>query len=330
MSKIYYEDRSFTPAARDVVERAEQICDDYARQGYTLTLRQLYYRFIATNGFPDSRLQRIGDEFTKNHQRNYKWLGDLMTDARVAGLIDWQHLSDRTRSTEGGDQGYRDPAAAIDVIEQVYDIPHWPGQDNYVEVWVEKEALADVISRPANRWNVAWAACKGNPSSTLVHDAAQRFRRFERAGRKTHLVYLGDLDPTGVDIDRDIADRMRLFRSTVQVDRIALNMEQVEELDPPPSPVKATDSRANGYIDRFGTEQCWELDAIEPAALEALIEEAILSRLNRELYDARVQQGRDERRLLTGLRDNWYQVADYLRDNDLVPDPEEEEDDDEL
>jgi hypothetical protein len=319
--KTNYETQRFTPARLAVVEEAERICTDYAAQGYSLTLRQLYYRFIAGDLLPESRRDAVAG--TKNTEKNYKWLGDLVSRGRVGGMIDWNHITDRSRSTEGGDGGWDSPEAAAHSILDWYTISKWDGQPEYVEVWVEKEALSDVISRPAGRWNVSWAACKGNPSSSLVHDAARRLRRFEREGRKTRIIYLGDHDPTGVDINRDIQNRLELFRSTAVVDRIALNMDQVLELDPPPSPVKATDSRTSGYVDTYGTDECWELDAIEPAALDTLVEEAILSHLDRELWDARVEQESREKRTLEVVSDNWGYVVENLREQGYLDEEEE-------
>src|SRR5260370_20237713 len=141
--KIAYQDDSFAPAQVDVIMQAEAICAEYAAQGYTLTLRGLYYQFIRRDAFPESRRNAAG---TKNHQQNYKWLGDLVSRARVAGRIDWSHINDPTRESSGGDGGWDSPGSAVHSIVDWYSIPRWEGQGNYVEVWVEKDALSDVIS----------------------------------------------------------------------------------------------------------------------------------------------------------------------------------------
>jgi hypothetical protein len=328
MSKIRYETRSFTSAAEAVIDQAEVICQQYADQGYSLTLRQLYYRFIATDAFPESRRWALENGRwrkdkagggTKNADPNYKWLGDLVSDARISGLIDWRHIEDRTRSTDGGDFGWGSPADFVSGVMDQYSITRWDGQASYVEVWVEKEALADVIGRPASRWHVPYMACKGSPSTSAVHDAAQRFRRIERQGRVTHLVYLGDHDPTGIDISRDISDRLAMFRSKVTVDRIALNMDQVREFSPPPSPAKPGDSRTAGYVEQFGTEDTWELDALEPAQLEGLVEDAILGRLDTSLWDEREERERHERVVLTAVADNWPGIVAFMSDMSMIP-----------
>lgn len=328
MSKIRYACESFNPVQENVIRQAAAFCAQYAADGYQLTLRQLYYRFIATDAFPDSRLQPIpgSGEMTKNHERNYKWLGDLVSRARVGGLIDWDHISDRGREHAGGDAGWPSPASAMRSITRAYGITHWDGQPEYVEVFVEKDALSQVIERVASRWNVTSFACKGSPSTSAVHEAALRLRREEDDGRKVTVIYLGDHDPTGIDISRDIQERLRLFRSDAFVDRIALNMDQITD-DLPPSPAKATDSRTNGYIDRFGTDECWELDALEPRDLDAMIEAAILEHLEMGPYQARLDREEQERRELTAIQDNWARVQAFLASEGLLSEDEDDDDD---
>ena len=311
MTKIAYTSQRFTPDALAVIGEADRICADYAAQGYSLTLRQLYYRFIAGDLLPDSRTDAVLG--TKNTERNYKWLGDLISKARVAGLIDWAHITDRTRTANGGDTGWDSPEAAVASVVDWYTITKWDDQPWYIEIWVEKEALADVISGPADRWNVTSLACKGSPSTSVMWASAMRLRRQERRGRKTKVIYLGDHDPTGLSIDEDIAGRLALFGSTAAVERIALTMEQIEALNPPPSPVKATDSRTAGYVEQYGTEDCWELDAIEPADLDRLVEDAILAHLDRDLWDARVAHEEAEKAVLRALPANWDDVLEHLR-----------------
>lgn len=329
--KTRYEARSFTPAALEVIRQADAICADYARQGYGLTLRQLYYRFIATDAFPDSRWfckepgsdREIPDpdhsnpRSTKNVQRNYKWLGDLISNARVAGLIDWDHLEDRTRSLSGGDSGFRGVPDALSYLYRVYQIPHHGNQPIYTEVWVEKEALADVISRPADRWRIAYFACKGYVSQSEMHEAAQRLKRYEAAGRKCEIIHLGDHDPSGIDMTRDISDRLAMFGATVEVDRIALTIEQVHDFGPPPSPAKITDSRAAEYIAAYGDES-WELDALDPPVLEAMVENAIQARLDMDLWREAERRQTTEEDVINSLAASWFDVERWMRGQEML------------
>ena len=96
MPKILYVKKKFASSSIGVIDQANKIIDDYTAQGYKLTLRQLYYRFIAQDLFPDDWLD--SSLKTKNTMKNYKHLGDIINDARLAGLIDWEAIEDRTRS----------------------------------------------------------------------------------------------------------------------------------------------------------------------------------------------------------------------------------------
>jgi hypothetical protein len=310
MAKICYLPKSFNGTALGVIRQAEAFCDGYARQGYQITLRQLYYRFIATDAFPESR--RDPESGTKNTERNYKWLGGLVSDARLAGLIDWSHLEDRGREQLGGDTGWGTPRNIIRYGANNYAITHWDNQEHYVEVWVEKQALEDVVSRPCGRWNVPYFACKGYVSQSSMHEAALRLRQIGGDRAKT-VIHLGDHDPSGIDMTRDIQDRLRMFGASVDVRRIALNMDQVETYDPPPSPAKITDSRAADYIDRFGHDS-WELDALEPATLEALIEEEITSRLDMSLWQGRLDREERERQVLEAMEEHYDDIRDYMQE----------------
>lgn len=316
MSKTRYLSKNFNDAALDVIMQAERICSTYAAQGYSLTLRQLYYRFIATDALPESRRDPVSG--TKNTEKNYKWLGGLVSDARLAGLIDWNHVEDRGRERHGGDFGWQSPEHMIRRYAPSYSITHWDGQEHYVEIWVEKQALEEVVARPASRWNVPYFACKGYVSQSSMHEAAMRIRQFDM-DREATIIHLGDHDPSGIDMTRDIQDRMLTFGASVNVKRIALNMDQVEAYDPPPSPAKITDSRAADYIGRFGHDS-WELDALEPATLESLIENEITSRLDMSLWDAREAQEDRERSVLVAMHDNYDTILDYMRDQGMVND----------
>lgn len=315
MSKICYVPKTFNATALDVIVQAEAICNTYARQGYSLTLRQLYYRFIATDALPESRRDPVSG--TKNTEKNYKWLGSLISDARLAGLIDWDHVEDRGREQHGGDSGWGQPSNIIKYGADNYSITHWNDQPHYVEVWVEKQALEDVVARPAGRWNVGYFACKGYVSQSSMHEAAMRIRTQARRGKECTIIHLGDHDPSGIDMTRDIQDRMYTFGTSVEVVRIALNMDQVEAFDPPPSPAKITDSRAADYIDNYGDDS-WELDALEPATLEDLIESHITSRLDMALYDERIEREERERSVLVAMHENYDTLLDYMRDNGMV------------
>jgi hypothetical protein len=135
--------------------------------------------------------------------------------------------------------------------------------------------------------------------------------RYQRAGQKPVIIHLGDHDPSGVDMTRDIRERLELFEADVEVRRIALNMDQVEEHQPPPNPAKLTDSRATGYIREHGRSS-WELDALDPTLLDQLIEEEIWSWRDIDLWDEATQAMDRERSLLRNVASRWSEVAELV------------------
>ena len=187
------------PAARTVLKVIE-ICEEYAADGHSMTLRQVYYQMVARGHIP-------------NNQRSYKNLGNLISRARLAGLLDWDHIVDRTRSLRTLSR-WSSPSHAIKSIANQYHIDLHIDQPTRIEIWVEKEALAAVIQRTAERYDIPFFACKGYVSQSEMHSAAQRLRRHINAGQRTVILHLGDHDPSGIDMSRDIDDRLSDFLHT--------------------------------------------------------------------------------------------------------------------
>lgn len=297
MPRIEYVPKTFSSAHMDLVRTAEEICRDYAAQGYDLTLRQLYYQFVARGFIP-------------NKQTEYKRLGSVINDARLAGLLDWNYIVDRTRNLRGLSH-WDNPESVIQSAAHGYRTDRWADQPYRVEVWIEKDALVGVITGVCQRNDVNYFSCRGYTSQSEVWGAGRRLAGYERRGQKTLVIHLGDHDPSGVDMTRDIRDRLELFGADTQVLRIALNMDQVEEHRPPPNPAKITDSRARGYIAEHGTSS-WELDALEPSLLDSLIEEEIWAVRDADAWAASTAAMDEERALLDAVAERWTEVRDLV------------------
>ncbi|MEV4059691.1 hypothetical protein [Nonomuraea dietziae] len=297
MPRICYVPKDFRPAHVDIIERANSICAEYTAQGFDLTLRQLYYQFVARG-------------LIANKQTEYKRLGAIINDARLAGLIDWNYIVDRTRNLRGLGH-WSSPDQIIRNAASGYRTERWANQPTRVEVWIEKDALVGVITGICQQYDVDYFSCRGYTSQSELWGAARRLRRYEDAGQKTVIIHLGDHDPSGVDMTRDITDRLELFGASTEVVRIALNMAQVEEYNPPPNPAKLTDSRATGYIREHGRSS-WELDALDPATLARLIEEEIWTWRDADQWDRDTQVMERERELLTAVSQRWSEVAEFV------------------
>jgi hypothetical protein len=312
--RIKYLDLNLKPDSITIIDQARAILNKFSNAGFKLSLRQLYYQFVKDNLFPEKwKDPKTG---STNNERSYDKLGVLMTKARDAGLIDWAHLEDRNRSIEERSH-WDDPSSIIRSAAASFNIDLWSDQPTRVEVWVEKDALSDVVGRAAEPLDVPYLAAKGYISaSTIWHAGYRRFRPHIEAGQNIVVIHLGDHDPSGIDMTRDIEKRLRLYAGTdneeaLQVRRIALNMDQVEEYNPPPNPAKQTDVRFEKYEAEFGDE-CWELDALEPQVIMDLIDEQIRSIMDEDLFQAREElqdQGRAE---LTQISENYSDVVAYL------------------
>lgn len=312
MPYIEYIPRRFGALALERIQIADQICRSFAGQGLDLTLRQLYYQFVAHHGLP-------------NKESEYKNLGALVSNARLAGMINWNHLVDRGRSAQGGRfSGYATPRQLIEGLSSRYVMNLWEGQTSRVEAWVEKDALSGVLQRAAGRYRIPYFACKGYVSQSAMWQAAQRIEGWlDTEGVERVLVlHLGDHDPSGIDMTRDIEARMLSTflrgdgydETDVEIRRIALNMDQVQQYDPPPNPAKLTDSRVGNYLARYG-ESSWELDALEPTVLVSLIQQHIAGEVDDDLWAERVELEEEGEQELQQVEDRWDDIVDYLKQN---------------
>lgn len=299
MPLIQYIEHSFNASSLAMIEHANTLIADYAAQGLALTLRQLYYRFVAA-------------DLLANTQQNYSRLGAIVNNARLAGLMDWDAIEDRGRNLIKHSH-WDTPGEIIETAAQSFRFDKWVGQPHRVEVWVEKQALEAVVGQAAAPLDCPYFACKGYTSQSEMWRAAQRFSEYIDNGHAPVVIHLGDHDPSGIDMTRDIFDRLNeTFGVEVEIERIALNMDQIRKYKPPPNPAKLTDSRATGYIAKFKTHSSWELDALEPAQLRELIQKTIRSFLNVSLFNERVEEEKKARRVLALASQRWEEIEEMI------------------
>ena len=290
--------KKFGLSALQMIRVINEILADYAQQGYDLSLRQLYYQLVSRN-------------FVPNTEKSYKNVGSLVSDARLAGLVDWDMIRDRGREMIANPH-WKNPSHFIEVAAPQYRFDLWADQQAYVEVMVEKQALEGVLQPVCRELDVPFTANKGYSSSSAMYEASKRFLQRPEEGKELYVIYLGDHDPSGIDMSRDVEDRLDLFLKTslgredlltpnepsiIQVNRVALNMDQIRQLRPPENPAKITDSRARGYIARFGRSS-WELDAVEPRQLASLVRDAVTGIMDRRKFEANAKKQEAERKKL--------------------------------
>ena len=306
--RIAYIAKRFQGASEVIIDTANVICAEYRAQGYDLTLRQLYYQFVARGLLPNS-------------DKSYKKLGGIVNDARLAGRLDWNYITDRTRNLNASAGGWDSAEQIIDQTADAFRRDLWAVTDQQYrpEIWVEKEALAGVIGRTARALDVPFFSCRGYVSQSEMWAAGQRMRKHLDFGLTPIVIHLGDHDPSGLDMTRDITERLAMFAETpITVHRIALNWDQIEEFNPPPNPAKLTDSRGSAYVEEYGDES-WELDALDPTTLDGLMRDALEPYIDTEAWregEAEDEDTRDAIRRIasrwTELGDNWDDIIDII------------------
>ena len=309
MPRIEYRKYKPTMEGRRLIDTANVILAEYDDQGFRLTLRQLYYQFVARDLLP-------------NTNASYSRLGVIVSRAREAGMVDWDHLEDRGRSVVSFTH-WESPSELVELYAKHYHRDLWATQPVRVEVWVEKQALEDVVGSAAREWDVPYFSCKGYVSTSAMWDAAHN--RFLKSKldhvQDTIIIHLGDHDPSGVQMTEDIERRVRIFSQdydggdhpTIEVRRIALNLGQVDEYNPPPNPAKTTDSRYQAYVDECDVTDSWELDALEPSIIAELICNEIQDIVVSKLMAVEKHRQREERRQLKLVTSRWGQIQDWLK-----------------
>jgi hypothetical protein len=299
MATEQFINKRFRAESLSLIATANDILAEYQTQGLVLTLRQLYYQFVARDLLP-------------NKQSEYKRLGGIISDARLAGLIDWDMMEDRTRFIRGVPT-WENPSIAVDQQARRYREDLWADQPQRPEIWIEKDALVGVIERACTDLRIDYFACRGYASQSAQYEAGRRMQGYLGAGQKPVIFHLGDHDPSGIDMTRDNDDRLSMFSyESVDVRRLALNMDQVEQYDPPPNPAKESDIRFADYASKYGTTS-WELDALEPRVIDRLIRDSVEGLIDRSKWAAASRVETMNRDLLKKISRNWTAVKDFLK-----------------
>jgi hypothetical protein len=325
--RICYVHKNFGASSLRVIRQANAIIGEYAAQGYDLTLRQLYYQFVSRDLIP-------------NRQSEYKRLGAIINDARLAGLVDWDAIVDRTRAVRSLPH-WSDPAAIVKAAAESFAVDKWADQPCRVEVWIEKDALVGVFEPVCQELDVPLFSCRGYTSQSEVWGAAQRLERYLEDGQRVVVLHFGDHDPSGLDMTRDIEQRLHLFLlhdwyrhererhahwppdefrnwaitehpsqgwdSRLEVRRLALTWSQVGQYSPPPNPAKETDARFRRYLEEFGDES-WELDALEPNVLGQLVRDEVDDLLDHDRWNAAVEREAAGSERLQRVAHRWDEV----------------------
>ena len=258
-----------------VLEAGVAIVEGYDTQ---VTLRQLFYRLVAVGLVP-------------NTTTAYKNLSRQTALARRDGVF--PSLADNTRSIVQA-ASWGSVREALDALVGQYRRDRTEGQRYQVWIGVEKSTMTAQLSAWFGQYGVPVVALRGYTSQSF---AAVVEEAVNADGREAVLVYAGDHDASGEDIDRDFeAQTNGCFD---RFERIAVTPEQVEQYALPPQPGKSTDSRAAGFLARHGRLIQVELEALDPEVLHALYEVAFEKYLDRDVLDELLAVESEEREELT-------------------------------
>lgn len=285
MACIPYRPHRFYGKTQERIERANAILDEYP-EGFALTLRQLFYQFVSRSFLPNT----VG---------SYTNLRTCIRNARMAGVLDWERIVDRTRPVLKLSH-WDSPAEGVRAMAQQFRLDKWEGEECRPEIWIEKDALLGVVEPIREEYDAPLFSCRGYPSTTALWNAVQRMEAWESEDQNTIVFHFGDHDPSGVDITRDIRDRLAEFGVRTEVVRVALTSEQITNYKLPPNPAKRSDTRHDAYVAEFGKE-CVELDALPPLVLEALVRDSIRPLIDQDAWTATLEQQQEGRNRLEEL-----------------------------
>ena len=253
------------------------------------TVRQLFYQMVNRHEVPLAK-----------SEREYKGtIVRLVSDMRLDGTLPWDWVNDNTRWMRKP-TAHGSMADILDAAAESYTRNLWSNVDEYVEIWLEKDALSGVFYDVTAPYQVPLMVTRGYPSLTYLHDAAYTMVANQKP---VSIYYFGDFDPSGCDISRNTEARIRQFVADyrypvpVKFHRVAVNEEQIHQLRLPTRPTKTTDTR----ISSFTGKESVEVDAIPPNTLRAMIRSCITRHIPQSEIDKQQQIQALERQSLAAV-----------------------------
>jgi hypothetical protein len=297
MAKIKFREIRMSKTNKERLEKINSIIEEYQEQDLVLTLRQLYYQLVSRDVIPN-----VHSEYAK--------LSTLLKEGRMAGIVDWDAIEDRLRKPYSP-ASFNGPEEILSAAINQYQRPRQDGQDNYVEVWVEKDALSGVLTRVTKKYHIPIMVNRGYSSASAMFDSFMRFERAHEHGQAITIFYLGDYDPSGIDMIRDIRDRTMEFAAghfeedvedfRFEIIPIALTREQINLYKPPANPAKRKDPRAGKFIKDHGSKS-WEVDALRPEVLNEILEQAIVDKIDIDMYEDVISKEEADKTKLKSLK----------------------------
>jgi hypothetical protein len=246
-----------------------------------MTVRQVFYQATVRG-------------LVEKTERGYDKVQIALANMRRAGAMPYDWIVDFTR-WQRKPRTFRDVNHALQETSRLYRKDLWASAESYVEIWLEKDALAGVVAPVTYKYDVPLMVARGYASLSFLSEAAEYMEGEERP---VYIYHLGDFDPSGVNAGEKIEQTLRELAPTAEInfERIAVTPEQIAARNLPSRPTKQSDSRAKG----FGALSV-ELDAIDPNQLRALVDEAIERHLPPHEYRVLMAAEESERQAINAF-----------------------------
>ncbi len=232
-----------------------------------MTLRQTYYQLVSRH-------------IIENNKNEYQKLSNALVFARQQGIINWEWIEDRTRQPREVNM-WSDLNDFFETVKSAYRKDVWASQENYIVVWVEKDALSGIFQKITSKYGVTLVVGRGYNSWSVKKELADMFERYEK---EPVVLYFGDFDPSGEDIFRDLEKSFYFFQiSLKKIEKVSLTKEDIEKYNLPPDFAKKSDTRSKKFIAKNG-DMAVELDALPADVLREKIKSSIEKYLDMEKF----------------------------------------------
>jgi hypothetical protein len=251
-----------------------------------LTVRQLFYRMVVALLIAKTQL-----EYKNVTVR-------LAGEMREAGDLPWDWLVDETRWMRKP-KSYDSLPEALREMQEHYRRDFWKKQDVYAEVWCESGSASGIVYPVTAKWDAPLMPSHGFSSKAFCWNTA---KTIEHIDKPTYIFYVGDYDPSGVHIDRDIEAKLHRYAPDADITfkRIAVLPEQIEAWNLPSAPPKKSDSRSKSFDGR-----AVEVEAIEPSTLRQLVDDELMSLVDQDAYRRMLIVEEAERDTLAAVISSW-------------------------
>jgi hypothetical protein len=263
------------------VEARREALLDIIEEQRPMTVRQVFYQATVRG-------------IVEKAETGYNKVQTDLVQMRKSGALPYSWLADNTR-WQRRPRTFSSVEEALEDTARLYRKALWTDAGAYVEVWIEKDALAGVVMPVTRKYDVPLMVARGYASLSFLHSAAEDIRELDVPA---YIYHFGDYDPSGVNAAEKIEQTLREMAPDAEIhfERVAVTSHQIEMWDLPTRPTKATDTRSKNFGDISV-----ELDAIPPDTLRALVELCIQRHLPIRQFEMLMEAEASERMLINGL-----------------------------